>query len=229
MILKHAWLVLFAASSLVVRAAEEAPKAVACVGDSITFGAGASKGKSYPSQLQEMLGSGWKVGNFGVSGRTMLRKGDHPYWSEKAYQDALSSEPDYVIIMLGTNDTKPHNWKHERHFAKDCRDLAKSFLDLPGRPKVFLCRPCPVPEPGNFGINEINLQRQIPRIDAVARTLKLDVIDMHAALAGHPEFLPDRVHPNDDGARLMAAAAFAAITGKPAPAEPPTPEPALTE
>src|SRR5689334_724667 len=84
----------------------KAPVNVACIGDSITQGSGAAKGQSYPSQLQAMLGDQWKVGNFGVSGRTLLKKGDYPYWKENAYQDALKSAPDVVIIMLGTNDTK---------------------------------------------------------------------------------------------------------------------------
>jgi lysophospholipase L1-like esterase len=187
------------------------PVKVACVGDSITQGVGAQSGKSYPSQLQALLGDGFVVGNFGVSARTLLRKGDFPYWNEKKYRAALEMQPDVVIIMLGTNDTKPHNWKHEREFAKDCRDLAKSFLDLPSKPRVFLCRPCPVPGQGNFGINEENVQKEIPRIEAVAKELGCGVIDMHAALEKHPEMLPDRVHPNTAGAAEMAKAAAAAV------------------
>lgn len=187
------------------------PVKIACVGDSITQGVGAQSGKSYPSQLQALLGDGYVVGNFGVSARTLLRKGDFPYWNEKKYRAALEMQPDVVIIMLGTNDTKPHNWKHEREFAKDCRDLAKSFLDLPSKPRVFLCRPCPVPGQGNFGINEENVQKEIPRIEAVAKELGCGVIDMHAALEKHPEMLPDRVHPNTAGAAEMAKAAAAAV------------------
>lgn len=194
------------------------PVRVACVGDSITQGSGAAKGKSYPAQLQELLGERWKVGNFGVSGRTLLRKGDHPYWNEKAYQNALGFKPDVVIIMLGTNDTKPHNWKHEAEYAADYKDLVNSFLALESKPRVFICRPCPVPEPGNFGINETNVKLLIPRIDALAAELKLGIIDMHAALEGKPALLPDRVHPNTEGAHEMARAAFASLTGKPAPA-----------
>lgn len=85
------------------------PIRLACVGDSITQGDGLAADDSYPSQLQALLGEEWKVGNFGVSGRTLLKKGDHPYWTESAYQKALEFEPDVVIIMLGTNDTKEHN------------------------------------------------------------------------------------------------------------------------
>ena len=89
---------------------------VSCVGDSITFGAAIKdRGKnSYPSQLQELLGDDYKVNNFGVNGATLLKRGDKPYWKLEAYKKALGSNPDIVIIKLGTNDTKPHNWKHKK-------------------------------------------------------------------------------------------------------------------
>jgi lysophospholipase L1-like esterase len=119
--------------------------------------------------------------------------------------------------MLGTNDTKPQNWRHEAEFVSDYRDLVKSFQALESKPRVFVCRPCPVPEPGNFGINEAGIKEEIKRIDALAAELNLGIIDMHAALADKPHLLPDRVHPNTEGALEMARAAFTALTGKPAP------------
>ena len=190
---------------------------VACVGDSITQGSGTTGGNSYPSQLQALLGSGWQVQNFGVGGRTLLKKGDHPYWIEKAFTAAHDFSPNYVIIMLGTNDTKPQNWVHQDEFYADYKDLIESFKNLPSKPHIFICRPCPVPGAGNYGINEKNLQLEIPVIDKLAAEESVDLIDMHAALAGHPEMLPDRVHPNNAGADLMAQAAVAALTGKSAP------------
>jgi lysophospholipase L1-like esterase len=203
-------LVLF--SLMTARAAE--PIKVACVGDSITQGAGAKSGQSYPAQLQALLGDGYKVGNFGVSGRTLLKKGDFPYWKEKKYQDALAMEPAIVVIMLGTNDTKPQNWKFEAEFDADYRELVKSFQSLKSKPKVYVCRPVPVPGTGNYGINEENIQKEIPRVDALAKELGCGVIDMHAALEKTPELLPDRVHPNTAGAGEMAKAAAKAIAGK---------------
>lgn len=206
-------ILLLALLSIMTASAAE-PIKVACVGDSITQGAGAKPGQSYPSQLQALLGDGYQVGNFGVSGRTLLKKGDFPYWKEKKYQAALAMEPAIVIIMLGTNDTKPQNWKFEAEFDADYRELVKSFQSLKSQPKVFLCRPVPVPGKGNYGINEENIQKEIPRVDALAKELGCGVIDMHAALAKSPEMLPDRVHPNTAGAGEMAKAAAKAITGK---------------
>jgi acyl-CoA thioesterase I len=189
------------------------PVKVACVGDSITQGAG-SKGNPYPKQLQELLGEKWKVGNFGVGGRTLMDKGDHPYMSEKAYKDALAMKPDVVIIMLGTNDTKPQNWKFKDTFVTDYTKLVASFQALESKPRIYVCRPCPVPGKGNFGINEAGVQEQIPLIDKLAKDMGLGVIDMHAALDATPELLPDRVHPNAAGAGKMAEAAFTVLTGK---------------
>ena len=198
-------------------AKHDGPVKVACVGDSITQGSGAGPGKSYPAQLQALLGDKWQVGNFGVSGRTLLKKGDFPYWKEKKYQEALKFEPDVVIIMLGTNDTKPQNFEHEKEFSDDYAELVNSFQGLASEPRVYVCRPCPVPDPGNFKINDKNLRVYMKKIDALAKELDLGVIDMHKALEDKPKLLPDRVHPNAEGAGEMAKAAFEVLTGKKAP------------
>ena len=62
---------------------------IACVGNSITYGSGIvpRDKNSFPAQLQSMLGSGYRVMNFGVTGRTLLREDNHPYWIEKAYHE----------------------------------------------------------------------------------------------------------------------------------------------
>ena len=58
--------------------AEDGKIVVACVGDSITFGAGTKKPAtdSYPAQLAGLLGEKFDVKNFGVSGSTLLKNGD---------------------------------------------------------------------------------------------------------------------------------------------------------
>lgn len=186
---------------------------LACVGDSITQGAG-TKGNPYPKQLQELLGDKWEVGNFGVSGRTLLDKGDHPYSKEKKYQDALAMKPDVVIIKLGTNDTKPQNWKFKDEFYADYKKLIESFHALESKPRVFICRPVPVIGNGAFNITEAGVQEQIPILDKLAKDLGVGVIDMYAALKDSPELIPDKVHPNAEGAKKMAEAAKAVLVGK---------------
>ena len=87
------------------------------MGDSITWGGGGKN--AYPTLLQAELGEGWKVRNFGVNSRTArrdgkefdLRPGDLDYRKTPNYTKSLSCKPDAVILMIGTNDSKPTNWE----------------------------------------------------------------------------------------------------------------------
>jgi len=135
--------------------AGDGKKKVACVGDSITFGASIKdrKNNSYPCQLGKILGDKWEVRNFGVNCATLLKKGDTPYWNLKAYKNALAYKPDVVVIMLGTNDSKPGNWKNKKDFVSDYIELVKSFQKLDSKPQVWVCLPVPA-FPGKWGINE---------------------------------------------------------------------------
>jgi lysophospholipase L1-like esterase len=190
---------------------------VACVGDSITFGAGIKDRahNSYPAQLQQMLGDRYDVRNFGVSGRTMLKHGDYPYWKEKAFADAREFAPNIVVIMLGTNDTKPQNWKFKDEFAADAKALVQEFQGLASKPKVYLCRPVPVFPPGAFNIRaDVLKDGVIPAVDQVAKETGAQVIDLYAALDGHADLFPDKVHPNAEGAKLMAEAVAKAVAAK---------------
>ena len=197
-----------------VRAADEIK--IACVGDSITYGAGVEdrEKNSYPVVLGRLLGENYKSANFGVGGTTLLKKGNFPYWVQQAFKDADSFAPNIVVIMLGTNDTKPENMKFKDEFATDLAALVDHFAALPTKPKIFLCRP--VPAYGvQWGINEQGLDEMVmPAIAQVAKDKGCTIIDMHAALSGKPELFPDKIHPNAAGAALMAKTVAGVISGK---------------
>ena len=97
----------------VVGAVAAAPIKIACVGDSITFGAHSTGGNAtYPGQLQIMLdrakGAGlYQVTNLGNSGKMMLKNSSAPYWKTSQYSEFVAGTWDMVLIMLGTNDA--HN------------------------------------------------------------------------------------------------------------------------
>ena len=88
------------------------------------------------AQLNQMLGKDYLVRNFGISGRIIINKGDNPYMKEKIYQDALKFLPDIVIIKLGTNDSKPQNWKYKNDFKSDLETMIQDFQALSSRPKI---------------------------------------------------------------------------------------------
>lgn len=199
------------------------PIRVACVGDSITFGHGIAdrERNCYPAQLQDLLGQRWQVRNFGFSGATALKHGTKPYSQLPSYLDALSFEPDVVILKLGTNDTNARAWpQHKQGFAADYRDIIRAFRKLETRPRIFICIPVPLfRDRGKaYDTDKILTEEVIPKIKEVARKERLPVIDLYAAFADKPEMLPDGVHPNAEGARLMAEQIYAKLTGRSAPA-----------
>lgn len=185
------------------------PKAtirVACIGASITFGAGIQDRQSncYPAQLQNLLGPAYEVRNFGVSGCTMLKKGDAPYWNAKAFKQALAFNADVVVIDLGGNDSKPQNWKFKSEFAADARAMIASFRALSSHPRVLLCLPMPAFQT-RWGINDSVITReQIPLLRQVAFETSTELVDLHTAFLGKQAWFPDHIHPNAEGAARMA-------------------------
>lgn len=187
---------------------------VACIGNSITFGAGIRNRSrdSYPSVLARMLGDNYWVKNFGVSARTMLNKGDHPYMNEPTYKNALAFNPNIVVIKLGTNDSKSFNWKYRADFMKDAQTMIDAFKGLPSQPKIYLCYPSKAYLTGD-GINDDIISKEIiPMIKKLAKKNDLSVIDLHTAMDGMPELFPDRIHPNEKGAQVMAKAVYQSIS-----------------
>jgi acyl-CoA thioesterase-1 len=191
------------------RAFTRAAKRVACIGDSITFGANIENRRrdSYPSDLQQLFGTRYEVHNFGVSGANLIKKGDKSYWREPAFVEATSFAPDIVIIMLGTNDTKPQNWRYKADFPGDLRTLIEHFEALPSKPKIWLCVPPPVYK-GNWGINQKALDELMPMIWQVAKEEKLPVIDLFTPLSNHPDYFADGIHPNEKGANIIAKVVY---------------------
>ena len=192
------------------------PIKVACIGNSITYGSGIADRPrdSYPSQLARMLGEKWEVRNFGVGGRTLLKKGDFPFWNEEAYAQAKAFLPDVVIIKLGTNDTKPQNWKYSGEFLSDYRAMVKELKALSSHPKIYLCKPVPV-YGSRWGINDsIVIHGVIPAVEKLAKEENLPIIDLFTALSGKENLFPDQIHPNAEGAGLMAKAIYKVLTDK---------------
>jgi lysophospholipase L1-like esterase len=189
---------------------------VACVGDSITFGAGVENREHncYPVVLGKLLGSRFDVRNFGVSGATLLKNGDLSYWKLPQFEQVAAFAPQVIILALGTNDSKPQNWKYREQFAGDLRALIGHFGAWPSHPKIWVCLPPPVYET-KWGINEATVSGEIiPLIKEIAMEKKLPTIDLHEALSDRPEYFPDQIHPNATGTGMMAMTIYTALQGR---------------
>jgi len=183
------------------------PTKVACIGDSITFGATIKERNknSYPAQLQKLLGDGYVVKNFGVNSATLLKKGNVPYWRTGAFKPSHDFLPDIVVIKLGTNDTKPGNWKFIENYVKEYIELVQSYQNLSSKPVVYICYPVPVYKT-QWGINEANVKKELPMIDEIAKKTGAKIIDLHTALSNKESYFSgDKVHPNVKGAGVIAA------------------------
>jgi lysophospholipase L1-like esterase len=183
----------------------QSPVKIACIGNSITQGPGRDNPDSYPGQLQALLGDAYQVTNFGVSGRTLLRKGDFPYWNEPQFTEAKDFAPDVVVIKLGTNDSKPQNWEHKADFVKDYLDLIAEFRAImPADGKVYIVIPVPVTRE-NFGINPVIMdnEQRLMLFDIIQKS-GAEVIDLYTPLKDKAQLLPDGVHPNAEGLTIMA-------------------------
>ncbi len=189
---------------------------VACVGDSITAGAGASQSSAnYPSRLQRLFGDSVQVQNFGRSGATLLTVGDLPYIEQPEYtaatnfvDNAGSDAVVSVVIVLGANDSKPFNWDgagRPEQFLTDYLALVEHFQGLSTQPTVYVALPLAT---GNNPCCDIRgdviADDQIPLIEQVAQERRVPIIDLNAPTAGHPEYFGDGVHPNDGGYTIMA-------------------------
>ena len=189
---------------------------VACIGNSITRGSGIDMASQlgYPAQLQKLLGDAYNVHNFGMAGYTMLNKGDRPYMATTCWQMAQAFQPDVVVIKLGTNDSKPRNWQHAQDFASDMQAMIDTLRRLPSHPRILLCTPIPAFR-DNLDILEKNIRDGvIPAIREVAKKNKLEVIDLHEAVTDEKLITRDGIHPNHNGAKLIAETVAAAIQQK---------------
>ena len=191
---------------------------VACVGDSITFGARIENREtlSYPAQLQAMLGANFEVQNFGVNGRTMLQKGNAPYRAGGAYKKSLAFNPNIVIIKLGTNDSKPMNWEHKEDFLQDSKDLIASYQALATKPRIILCQPVPVVKDGQI-TKKIVRNGVAPLLRIAALETDVELVDLHPVLISNPKTFPDGLHPNALGAQRMAEYLFQILSVEQAP------------
>jgi lysophospholipase L1-like esterase len=189
---------------------------VACVGDSITFGYGLSAPatQSYPAQLQTLLGNGYVVGNFGVNGATVQKSTAKSYWRTSQYRSSKAFAPNIVVIMLGTNDSKSGNWNAD-NFNADYRALIAEYQSLATHPAVYIALIPPVYIPNAFGptFDPVFIQSTVvPAIRTIASQAVVPLIDNNSPLLNHPEYFSDGVHPNVQGAAIIASTVKAAVT-----------------
>lgn len=191
---------------------------VACIGNSITYGTGIADrtNDSYPSQLQRLLGSDYQVGNFGKPGATLLYHGHRPYVKQEEFKEAIAFKGDIAVMHLGINDTDPRNWPNYRdEFVKDYLSIMDSLRAANPKVRIILARMTPIADRHPrfvSGTKQWHGEIQTA-IETVARVSGAELIDFYEPLYPYPYLLPDAIHPNPEGAGILAKTVYSGITG----------------
>ncbi len=183
---------------------------VLCIGDSITFGAGVVMTRwrdSYPAYLKRLLGRQYQVLNYGISGATAREGTDHPY-SAVFRAAAARTEPELCIFLLGTNDSKPHNWD-AAGYETAVKGWIREIKRWASHPRILLAVP-----PKAFSVNgapvvyairnEVIRDEIRPILTHLAQSEDMELLDLYEASSAHPEYFADGVHPNAAGNRAIA-------------------------
>ena len=199
--------------------AQDSKIKVACIGNSVTFGYGLKdpSTESYPAQLQKLSGEKYEVKNFGHSGATLLRKGHNPYYKTKEFSEAMQLIPDIAIIDLGLNDTDPRDWNnYSNDFRGDYSWLIDTLRKANPNVKVYICLMTPIfNDHPRFRSGTRDWYWQIQNlIPDIAKVNHTGLIDLHTPFYFHPNLFPDALHPNKEGAIILAKTVYDAITGE---------------
>jgi sialate O-acetylesterase len=191
---------------------------VACIGNSVTFGYGLKNPaeESYPSVLQGFLGQNYEVKNFGLSGATLLKKGHRPYFKTKQFEEAMFFKPDIAIVHLGLNDTDPRDWpEFKGDFKADYAWLLDTLRKQNPNVKLFVCKLTPIfnGHPRfKSGTRDWYWQIQ-DLIVEIAKNNNTGLINLTAALYNRPDLFADNLHPDKEGATIIAKTVYESLTG----------------
>ena len=189
---------------------ETGQRKIVCIGDSITFGAGVLDSRdreAWVSILKEELKEDYEVLNYGVCGATCMKESDHPY-PDEFWQEAVNCDAEIYILMLGTNDSKPQNWK-ESEYRAQLEEYVRTLKEKTSGSIILMTPPPAFAQDGQelavYEIDPALVSNPIRKtVLAEAKKEEVGVIDLYEQLDGHPEYFMDGVHPNAEGNQVIA-------------------------
>jgi len=156
---------------------------IICFGDSLTYGTGAARNKSYPAQLSEMIDQ--PIINAGIPGNTTADG------LERLETDVLERSPRIVLITLGGNDLK--NGVRKDIAYKNLKEIIEAIQEEGGL--VIL-----------GGVKFIILDKGYGEMyKKLAKETDIILIpNILSGLIGKDKYMSDPIHPNAAGYEIMA-------------------------
>ena len=197
---------------IIAFSASGSEKKILFFGDSIAMGVGASaKNKRFSSVLSRKLNSfsdNYKEINLAVSGATLIGTS-----YLKILPKAIAAKPDIFVIQYGTNDNAiGHSTSKFLYFYR--LTVKKIKKKLP-RTKIVCMTICP--SWNHYNSNSAWLNMVNTGIQEIAAEENVLLAKNFYALKNSRKLFPDRIHPNDEGHKLMAESVYKAIKKNKAP------------
>lgn len=191
---------------------------VLCAGDSITYGARSSHGRTYPHLLEEKLAT-IHTGvpsiclNRGVNGETSWQVVDR-------VQDYLLDDPwiKVCIAMFGVNDAKPHNDTPIDHYIAQWDRLQRvcNCTDT----LLYAVEAIAIDPVGQPEYDERSIHRIKAFNDALSawtsETSVPYISGLYDLFLNDPSLLADGIHPTNQGNLAIAELVYGTL-GKPRP------------
>ena len=179
---------------------------IACIGASITEGAGAENFylESYPAQLQNALAGLYNVVNFGNSGKTVNPNlGEESWMNQYQWSGVQAIVPDIAILNIGTNDSKTHNNPNYDDFYTNFKYLIDALLEVNPEMRIVICT-VPYAYSDIWGISNENIANIIAPVQRdVAEEYGFELIDLYELSQNKSYLFPDGVHPNTRGYEMF--------------------------
>jgi len=176
---------------------------VACIGDSLTYGYGllSREQNSYPAQLSRLLPSGYDLRNFGING-ACANQDRKDYYLSRNGQEIIDWDPDILIIMLGSNDSKEYNWQTGAKYLEGMKSIIRA-LNAEKKSEVILMTPPPC-RLNPYGIRDSVIREEIiPALENLSRECGFSLINLYDPLKQEENIYYDNIHLNKKGYSRM--------------------------
>ena len=112
---------------------------------------------------------------------------------------------------LGTNDDLKALERYNETFEDDYAKLISSFQQLPSNPQILIANSPPIFSNSSDLSSAYLADIIIPQTADLADKMSLPLIDVYESFGNHTDYFVDGVHPNTEGAALIATDVYGTI------------------